>query len=64
MTTLERMRAAAHGPRRTKPQLVSLFCQRCERPFKSLFLDRDCFLCNKAALKAFGTPHPPFEMSG
>ena len=66
MATLEQARAAArpHPRHAPKSQLLSLFCTRCERPYKTVTLSRECFPCEPAAVKAFGTTHPPMEMSG
>lgn len=66
MITLEQSRAAARPRDRYAPSaaLVSLLCMRCERPFRTVTLARECFLCDKAARRVYGTSHPVMEMSG
>lgn len=60
MTTLERIRRPVRAPQRT----VWLHCMRCTREFVSESIDRECVLCNHAAVKAFGSPHPLMELGG
>lgn len=46
------------------PREVALLCARCDSPFLTLEIVYHCFNCGKAARKAFGTPHPRWEISG
>jgi len=66
MMTLEARRSAARSLRRHQPApgFLVLLCFRCGREFKSALLARHCHVCNAAALKAFGSPHPTMEASG
>lgn len=66
LTTLEAARMAAQPRLKYTPaqQTLHLFCIRCERYFPSEFLSRECPLCMRAAVKAFGTAHPRMEMIG
>lgn len=57
---------ASRPLRRHHPPLrpVWLTCMRCEKPFLTPTITRECWLCNRASEKLYGTTHPIMEASG
>lgn len=67
-TPFDRARLAAAARPRDKyippDGLISLLCRRCDRIFKTSTMSRECFPCQKAAARVYGSLHPMMEAAG